>query len=445
MKDSPGGAPGFLPAKPTSSRKRRKTDEGLAVNVESRPQDQHELYLVRNGNDLLPRAQEQPKKRGRKPKNQAVESRDDLRPEQVTGQDDNEKSAVDGVGLREKHLSSEPSLDDEIIIDLPQDQYKPRPSRSRSKRTVEEEMPPPSHTPIKTIQTPVKQTQNPNADEIVQLDDSGDTPLTKLKNEKRKKNKMKRAKTSAAALLKKSDKMLSDGEEDVIWTESKPATVKMKLPGPLDVKREGLDEEGKADAIRTKADLANATEVDTMEQLKDDTPQSDSKAQTQAPKKRGRKKKTVVEIPAPIEDDDEPADTCNVAADPSGATLIEDQTISKLPKPKPSSSRQALQEKDVNTSHFTQPQSGEADQTPQTTLTPSKADAEKTHDASTDPPKQPLQAPPSPTPPTQPPQPTTTKGPTKHSPINPSGGKVKYRVGLSRRATIPPLLKIVRK
>src|SRR2546423_2894209 len=37
------------------------------------------------------------------------------------------------------------------------------------------------------------------------------------------------------------------------------------------------------------------------------------------------------------------------------------------------------------------------------------------------------------------------KGPTKHSPINPSGGKAVYRVGLSRRAAIPPLLKIVRK
>jgi hypothetical protein len=37
------------------------------------------------------------------------------------------------------------------------------------------------------------------------------------------------------------------------------------------------------------------------------------------------------------------------------------------------------------------------------------------------------------------------KGPTKHSPINPSGGKAVYRVGLSKRAVIPPLLKIVRK
>jgi hypothetical protein len=52
-------------------------------------------------------------------------------------------------------------------------------------------------------------------------------------------------------------------------------------------------------------------------------------------------------------------------------------------------------------------------------------------------------------PPPTPKKPSDSSSPTKatktiHSPINPSGGKVLHRVGLSRRSAIPPLLKIVK-
>jgi hypothetical protein len=40
--------------------------------------------------------------------------------------------------------------------------------------------------------------------------------------------------------------------------------------------------------------------------------------------------------------------------------------------------------------------------------------------------------------------PVLLKGPDKHSPIVPNS-KVSFRVGLSRKARIPPLLKVVRK
>jgi hypothetical protein len=445
------------PSKSSSSRKRRKTDDGLVVQVGSTLQGRYDLQPTTDAHDSIPAISEtQVKKRGRKPKNHTFESTDELVSEQAQGQEKHGKTASTKTGPMEKHSPSEPNLDDESTIGLPQEQYKPRPSRSRSKRTVEEAMPPPALTPIKSVQIPTKEAHTPNPDDTVQLEDPEDTPLTKLKKEKRKMNKMKRAKTSAAALLKKSDKMLSDGEEDVVWVESKPATVKMKVPNALEVKREQAEKDEDDTPSRIKADQANAPEAAMDEQsladaphsaaeISVDIPQTEEKPQAQVPKKRGRKKKAAIELPFPAENEDDAANPSNAAAEPNEATPTEDQEPPNQlnPKTKPSSSRHALSEKDVNTSHPAQPQSGDEDQPPKATPTsPPKNDTDRSH-ASIEPPESQaaLQPPPTPTPQPQ----TTTKGPTKHSPINPSGGKVKYRVGLSRRATISPLLKIVRK
>ena len=416
----------LLDPRPSSSRKRRKTADGLALNIACESHEADRLATTVPAPETpQPRIESQGKKRGRKPKIHNVEPDDGYHSERRKEHDDWETDEV-----LAKHPSSELRLDDESTIGLPQEQYKPRPSCSRSKRIVDDEMPPPAQSPVRSVQSPVKQAQTSNVDETGQLVEPEDAPSTKLNREKKRKNKMKRAKTTAASLLKKSDKMLSDGEEDVVWVESKPASVKMKLPDPVEEKREQSvkpeqttfegSEEGIADTINVAG--KEQTVVDAPEEAAEkpsDVPQTEEEPQQQAPKKRGRKKKTTVEIPVPSEDIDRPTETFDAAAEAPEEAAVGHEDDFNNPESKACTPRQVLKEKDLNTTHST------ASNATLTTTGPESPE------------KQP--------PPTPDPRESSDRGPTKHSPINPTGGKVKYRVGLSRRAAIPPLLKIVRK
>jgi hypothetical protein len=447
----------------SSSRKRRKTVDDFALDAPASFLDENYLQSTAAPTDLPPpKVETQFKKRGRKPKNQAIESRDALQSEHSANNDDNEKCGSGNEGLTEKNSSSELHLDDESAIGLPQEQYKPRPSRSRSKRTAEDEMPPPAHTPIKPVQPPLKQPQTPDAMNTDQLDKpEEDTPLTKLRKEKKRKNKLKRAKTSAAALLKKSDKMHSDGEEDVVWVDSKPATVKMKLPDPVEVKREDTGRHEQKIAIEGKRKPADTHDGAAKEQPTEDVPEKAAEVsvdipeggegpQKQPPKKRGRKK-TAVEKPVPTENEDSLTETSNAALE-ARDDAVETEDLSHESKLR-ASSRQALKETDANTPHSSAPQAIEQTvSTPQkgNTLQETVSHTKDSHEFSpTTEPLEKQQQQQQQQPPTPQPKPTTNdstdKGPTKHSPINPTGGKVKYRVGLSKRAAIPPLLKMVRK
>ncbi len=419
-------------SKSSSSRKRRETADGFALNVAftAHDTDISPMLLAVAEKTPPPRIETQGKKRGRKPKIQNVEPHEGHRSEHSERQ--NEKESVESPA---KHASSELHSDDDSTVDLPKEQYKPRPSRSRSKRNAEEEMPPPTQSPSKSIRTPIKQPQTSQLDDTGQPDEPEDTPLTKLKKEKKMKNKMKRAKTSAAALLKKSDRMLSDGEEDVMWVDTKPATVKMKLPDPLEVKDESLKNE-KVPLEDSEVGPARAAEISV------NIPVAEEEPHKQPPKKRGRKKKTVAEMPAASEIDDDSNNITNASAEAEEAAAVGDEAPLNQPRSKASTVREALREKDVNTSH-----TATSHPTNEDTSTPQETKASKdTHTSSAGREKSPgKQQPPPPTPPQSKSNSSSDKGPTKHSPINPTGGKVKYRVGLSRRAAIPPLLKMVRK
>jgi hypothetical protein len=454
----------------SSTRKRRKTDDGLAINVGTTSERVDDVLPPTDVCDARPsKSAPQGKKRGRKPKNHVADL-DTTLSEQPLAQNEYWETSYGNESSPGKNPSSELHLDDESATGLPHEQYKPRPSRSRSKRTDAEEMPPPAHTQIKPMSTPDNQISTPNAGCDNPQDEQEDTPLTKLKKEKRKKNKMKRAKTSAAALLKKSDKMLSDGEEDVVWLESKPAAVNMKVPDPVQLKEEVVKEEA---AARSKlaededpapggaedddgiVDTKGATENEAtnhrqlQQQAKEETseisvdvPQAVEQQAPEPPKKRGRKRKKTTEIVVNVENEQDPAEDEN--------TLAETETRAELitSPATETTTRKILREKNVNTSH-TNPCNASED----TTSTLHKpADSQDLPSSSKR-----LTANPSAvqTPQKQPPATPHTKdndkdkasekGPTKHSPINPAGGKVKYRVGLSRRAAIPPLLKTVRK
>ncbi|KAJ9193810.1 hypothetical protein DTO021D3_7336 [Paecilomyces variotii] len=269
-------------------------------------------------------------------------------------------------------------------VGLPQEQYIPRPSRSRAQ-------------PIENYESP----------------DS----ISGLPTEKTKKRKIKRGKTTSI-MIKKSYE--SDVEDDVIWIDEKPVKEPFKAK----------DETAAAVAQRPDA-VANDFAEDNQCDIKDIKPTDAIEDPTKreaidparsdeppGPKKRGRKRKKTAEL---------------VIADPPAQ-----QDISE----------------DAETNEHTTPQI-----TPNNVIPPitTEEGQSTTHEDTIQKPAEPHDITPEPdiptpqTPTAKPHDPTActsqntkTKGPDKHSPIT-STSKVPYRVGLSRRARIAPLLKIVRK
>lgn len=317
-----------------------------------------------------------------------------------------------------KQFTNELNLSDEGIIGLPKEAYKPRPSRSRSKKIDEESPMPPPPAPDTNHSTPARNIakEHPDPEE--------ETPSiapAKSSGKKGRKSKVKRAKTSAAALLKKADPMLSEGEEDVVWMDSKPAPVKLDLPPDLKVLKmevEVLKEEQNEQQEDSLADVDAAhtnggritIEIPTVNEVKDLVTE---------PKKRGWKPK-------------------------KGQHKSEEKVVEEANEEDNVDSRPALAEKSINLQSI----ASRAPKAPTISpiSSPEPADKQQPQAPSRDqedPP--PITTPSKPTPALQSPE----KGPTKHSPINPpsisSGKKVLYRIGLSRRQNIPSLLRKVQR
>jgi hypothetical protein len=341
------------------------------------------------------------------PDHQSQQDHDELPPTEKKGRKKSIKSASKAAEQSSpaKMPTSELNLSDEAIIGLRRENYKPRPSRRRSRMVVEEDAGIVAEVKARSQQSPSIDVQSQQSNTIqVEVN----TPTQKTK--KGKKAKVKRAKTTAAGLLKKSAPMISDGEEDVVWMDTKPAKVKLDLP-PDPLAGKGVKEEDPAaDEIavdqKQSSQQAEMHHVEAMEASnvppKTLTVEIPARAEKEisSPKKRGRKRKQTAEV---IEDE-EPDVEAEVEAQPSISTPINHHPSSQ------NSTREStiLQDKNTNT-----------------LLPPTPAAAKE--------------ATPSPT------KPTSSK-PVKltHSPINPTGGKVLFRVGLSRRSAIPPLLKIVK-
>ncbi|KAJ9602656.1 hypothetical protein H2200_012849 [Cladophialophora chaetospira] len=316
-----------------------------------------------------------------------------------------------------KPPSSGPNLSDEAAIGVPKDNYKPRPSRSRSKKVVEEEVPDipvpepelDHHTPAKSITVNVPE-------------ETPTLPSTKSSTKKGRKAKVKRAKTSAAALLKKTDPMLSDGEEDVMWMETKPAPVKLDLPPALKtVKKEvDLPDEEDEDVVSHKRTKGKANNITIEIPL---NPETNNHAAE--PKKRGRKpKKTAQKSAEKIVDEEDEAQPHEDNTAPRPPLAEKPSNISP-----PNESEKGKNSKKTPTiSPFTSPEP-EVRAQPKLSKSPAKSNA-----------NQPV------TTPAKPKATSAEKGLTKHSPIahlTTSTKKAIYRVGLSRRQNIPSLLRKV--
>jgi len=298
--------------------------------------------------------------------------------------------------------ADEPGSDD-TAIGLPKDQYQPRPSRSRSGRGTEE------------VIVPADFSKRPEA--VV-----------------KKKGRAKRSKTTAFHELRPKDE--NDEEEDPI--DYKPAMEAIKkIP---------------AREIEKRKELALTEQ--TIDPDLDEDPQPDPKPVVKAAKKkkqRGRPKKGVTEAPEGKVLGDIHTNALQVDLE---SERVQDLALAEKAKrgPEAKEAPSAICEELV---HDSDDELGDVDEmirkssnilsetqdsgtTPKPVekavnlLSPIKTTASSSTKAMETPPETPPKA-----------GTPAQQGLDKHSPI--SSGKVAYRVGLSKRARIAPLLKIVRK
>lgn len=316
-----------------------------------------------------------------------------------------EKERKNSVPQERERSEFDPSPDDdELDIGLPKERYIPRPSRSRA-RPLEESI------PSESIEKPQKES---------------------------KKKKLKRGKTTSV-ILKKSYE--SDVEDDVIWVDEKPYNVVFKDEGysPTAAKPEvpNIKETGSEKNIQTDETKPSTTAA--AEQKRNAT-STDSAAPSQVeeppgPKKRGRKRKKTaepVDTEQPAEGDaQQPQNKEETSQQKGDSTVLQDLSTNAVNQTK-TNDNETINNQDskanaANENEDGHPGSPKKPDTDTALETPGKQKEVSENALST--PKDTT---------------TTAKGPDKHSPIS-TTSKVPFRVGLSRKAKIAPLLKVIRK
>ncbi|KAJ5525271.1 hypothetical protein N7494_011921 [Penicillium frequentans] len=226
-----------------------------------------------------------------------------------------------------------------------------------------------------------------------------------------KEPKIKKSKrTKAASAISKA--RVSDADDDVIWVDSRPLasgeTEEQKNPGTESITAD-------PNHLGTpQPDPTASTEESSTTTKSGDKP---------APKKRGRKRKQPLEQPREAA----PTQITEEQGLPSNSKIV---VLKVNTNPAGSSSDPKHETKAVEAEN---------------SMPPPQADppVPQANDQSEAPPQTPSGPDQNPSTPVAG-SISTQKGPAKHSPIS-STSKVPYRVGLSKRARIAPLLKIVRK
>ena len=314
---------------------------------------------------------------------------------------------------------------DDIAVGLAKEQYQPRPSRSRAHRADDEFLLEVdfSKRPEAVAKAKNKRRRTTGGHVPVHEDaKTEDLPELALdESEASLKARNKRLKATACQSLQTEDATVADlpqnGIDDLVKDDEKKKT---------------LEPTQKAD----QAAIVNAVDADMPQgDVHEDNKPA---AKTEEPKKkRGRPRKKTAEDFAEPSNDEAPA-----------APIAKPMEIEKPIKPPPAMKAAERRKTDEPHAQISEERVISDDEDPlQTqTETPSNGkldalvfDANKSKLGPLDsPPRHPQAAPPVQTPPNQ-----AQKGPDKHSPLN--SGKVPYRVGLSKKARIEPLLKVMRK
>lgn len=337
----------------------------------------------------------------------------------------------------EKDTQADELGSDDLAVGLPKEQYKPRPSRSRSTRNADSivETVDFSKRPEVQAKARIKRSKTlgaaVKADSLIELP-SFPSAKPETDSAANNKSKAKRKRTvdseSTSEAPKKAEEAVADKdtpgvenvhkalEPDITAVESltEPEHPNSLISGPDDTTQQAVVKQ----AVPDTEPLANHPQPNaSLQEVSND------KEATSMPKPRGRPRKTSsapkprkrrkTDKP-PIQPSEERTvseaanqQTTNGNADP--VTALAEQDGNKAPpNPVPS----------TTTTRITEGKPAENGKEP----TPS--------------PKQIIEE-------LQTPKRPAKKGPDKHSPLN--SGKVPYRVGLSKRARIEPLLRIVRK
>ena len=391
-----------------------------------------------------------------------------------------------------KQPTSELHLSDEAYVGLPKEQYKPRPSRSRSKLSIDDEDDPPPEGSLNVLAADMPT----NKEQLQEPRPIFATPAKPKKSAK--KTAVKRGKTM---MPKKGQAMFSDGEDEVVWLDTQPNKVRLDLPEDLrhektikqeagahkEVEQDCSTKKNSANELEKKAqsvqNAATTTRTTNTDHIIVEIPQPATKAVPNQTKQKKHSSK----ITDTVNDSDE--DNSEVDSDaeiPDADPEVPNKHKAKKPETKKGgrTSRSAETIVDNDQDEAGLPSEAEEEETPPTPKPEPKKRGRKKKDAATSIAKEKT----NPTPPpstarpaladkspnissgapaamafptkdhlsennnnenenteAETPEKKIEKGPTKHSPVNPAGGKALYRVGLSRRAAIQPLLKIVRK
>ena len=201
-----------------------------------------------------------------------------------------------------KEPSSELHLSDELVIGLPREQYKPRPSRSRSKRIVDEDddsqaVPISAKSDI-AIEEPTESIAPTSIEK---------TPAA-TKQKGGKKTKVKRAKTT---IHRAPEPMVDDGDDDVVWMDAKPVSVdigqlqEISPSEALELKQEDAKDGSKHKVLKRKKDIETTDEVQkddaaSIHSAVDEHHDNDTEEDviTVTSKRTGRPPKILIEIPA---------------------------------------------------------------------------------------------------------------------------------------------------
>jgi len=323
---------------------------------------------------------------------------------------------------------------DELVTDdlaggPPKEQYQPRPSRSRSNRNDEDLVVPEDFSKRPEVLAKKKASKRrkttalarPSPKVEIEDDDDEDEDLVFLPPRTSKK-----AKSAIEPVV-----LIPSENDHVEVTEQAKAPMDDEHPlpneahSPEKVPHSSPPKKKRGRPRKPTKEQEAATEPPKEDQHPPTDDDDDLPAPEDLPKKGGKGRTlntdTDDSATAPIKKSRQKR-----KADTTTPAILPDETNDTDDAPPPASA-------DELDPHLSQTEGNRRPPPPSTTTTASKA---KTADPAslTTPPKTPQKAA----------QPSSTaKGPDKHSPLNSS--KVKFRVGLSKRARIEPLLKVVRK
>ncbi|KAI5306895.1 hypothetical protein KEM56_006545 [Ascosphaera pollenicola] len=371
--------------------------------------------------------------------------------------------------LRAITSDNQDDFDDGEVVGLPKEMYKPRPSRSRSK-TFEEYMgtdAPHNEGSSEARESSISEWKTKTPDGY--RDSRGSD--RDMKSSKSKKKKVKRGKTTSAALLKKTRD--SNIEDDVIWlddddddpvipnnkegrrprfetpdegTRTPPEALINDPPPPNSTskfavvittprKRPQVDKDVKTGTPRPDA-VEPASPTKSKSRSRQNTKKAEQKGQLESSKKSDQKRKrtkSTVQAEAIIEE------SSNITPESADVATKADQLPDKSFESRASDG--IVQPEISNPEPPAEAAKSEPKSEIQGNVDPIKRPVDTLDSRrnsigsmSFDTPRKPDLKPPEP----------REKGPNRHSPI-PLDKRVPYRVGLSRRVRVAPLLKVIRK